>query len=388
MQQIRRRTAPPLVVVLTRQTYLYVPLCRALGWQVQDLNLYAGDIPSGTLPQGAFLDDVASARLDRKLRKLGCQVVRVDLSQLPDDNLLPAIGEDRPASGRLAAEHFAERGFLHVGFVGYGMGSNRAMFEAFRDRAGELECHSLTFRRLTRKENALPRNEKQSLRRQELMEWFKRVPKPIGLLGYGDTFAGRLCVAAQEAGFDIPTQIAVLAVGNNPWVCECAPVPMSAIDVGLERRAQAAVDLMQELLAGGPAPAEAVLMPPVGIEVRQSTDVLAVADPTVAGALRFMWDHLDLDLSVDDVADEMDVPRHRLERAFRAHLKRGVNAELRRRRLEVFRDKLLSTELPIADLAPMVGFRAPENLRRSFRKAYGMSAREYRAVKRSTIDSA
>jgi len=44
-----------------------------------------------------------------------------------------------------------------------------------------------------------------------------------------------------------------------------------------------------------------------------------------------------------------------------------------------FFQKLLSTDLPIADLAPMVGFRAPENLRRSFRKAYGMSPRAYRA---------
>jgi AraC-like DNA-binding protein len=44
----------------------------------------------------------------------------------------------------------------------------------------------------------------------------------------------------------------------------------------------------------------------------------------------------------------------------------------------VFREKLLSTDLPIADLAPMVGFRAPENLRRSFRKAYGMSPRQCR----------
>jgi LacI family transcriptional regulator len=389
LQQIRRRAEPPLVVVLTREARLYVPLCRELGWRVQDLNLYAGDIPSGTLPQGAFLDGAASARLDRKLRKLGCQVVRVDPGPDQDDELRPAICEDPVASGQLAAEHFAERGFRHVGFVGYGMGTNRAMFDAFRNRAEELECecHSLAFRRLTRKEISLPMNRKDELRRQELKKWFRRVPKPIAVLGYSDTFASRLCVAALEAGFDVPTQIALLAVGNNQWVCESAPVRMSAIDVGLEQRAKAAVGLMQELLAGRPAPTEAVLIPPVGIEVRQSTDVLAVPDPTVASALRFMWDHLDLDLLVDDVAHEIGVPRHRLERAFRAHLKRGVNAELRRKRLEVFRAKLLSTDLPIADIAPMVGFRALENLRRSFRKAYGMSAREYRAVKRSPLGS-
>ena len=63
--------------------------------------------------------------------------------------------------------------------------------------------------------------------------------------------------------------------------------------------------------------------------------------------------------------------------------KRGVNAELRRRRLEVFREKLLSTDLPISERAPMVGFRALENLRRSFRKAYGMSPRQCRYAARN-----
>jgi LacI family transcriptional regulator len=378
-QEIRLRAEPPLVLVWAgNETHLYVPLCRELGWRIRNLHLYDGFMPSGMSLQGAFLAETVDARLDRQLRTSGCQVVRVETASPADDKLLPAVGLDWPASGRLAAEHFAKRGFRHVGFVGYGEETNGAMFEAFRDHAGELECHSLAFRRLTRKETSLPPAEKRNLRRQELMEWFRRVPKPIGVLGYSATFAGRLCVAALEAGFDIPTQIAVLALGDIPDVCESAPVPLSAIDTGPEQRAKVAVDLMQKLLAGKPTLAEAVLMPPVGIVERQSTDVLAVADPRVAKAMRFMWDHLDLDLSVDDVAREVGVPRHRLERAFRAHLKRGVNEELRRRRLEVFREKLLSTDLPISELAPSVGFRAPENLRRSFHKAYGMSPQAYR----------
>ncbi|MBT3295648.1 MAG: substrate-binding domain-containing protein [Verrucomicrobia bacterium] len=380
-REIRRRAEPPIMLVWAGdETHLYVPLCRELGWRVLNLHLYGGAIPSGMSLQGAFLGGMADAPVDRQLRTLGCQVVWVAPLPPPDGNLRPAIGLDRPASGRLAAKHFAERGFRHVGFASYGEETHRAMFEAFRDHAGalECECHSLTFRRLTRKEKALPPHEKADLRRQELMEWFKRVPKPIAMLGYSATFAGRLCVAAQEAGFDIPTQIALLALGDPPWVCESAPVPLSAIDTGPEQRAKVAVDLMQKLLAGKPTPAEAVLMPPVGIVERQSTDVLAVADPTVAGALRVMWDHLDLDLSVDDVAHEVGVPRHRLERAFRAHLKRGVNEELRRRRLEVFREKLLSTDLPISELAPSVGFRTMVHLQRSFRRAYGMSPRQCR----------
>jgi len=121
------------------------------------------------------------------------------------------------------------------------------------------------------------------------------------------------------------------------------------------------------------------MIPPKPIVTRASTEILAVDDPRVARALVFMWEHLDLDLSVDDIAREVGVSRRSLERAFCACLDRGINAELQRKRLEVFHDKLVSTDLPIAHLASMVGFRSIAHLRRSFRSAYGLSAREYRA---------
>ena len=121
------------------------------------------------------------------------------------------------------------------------------------------------------------------------------------------------------------------------------------------------------------------MIAPRHVVERESTNVLATPDPKVAAALRYMWDHLDLDLSVDAIAHEVGVSRRTLECAFRKHLRRGINAELRRKRLEVFRELLISSDTPIADLAPMVGFRTMVHLQRSFRRAYGMSPRQFRA---------
>ena len=114
--------------------------------------------------------------------------------------------------------------------------------------------------------------------------------------------------------------------------------------------------------------------------------MLAVADPAVAHALRFMWDRLEQDLSVNDVADEVGVNRQKLERAFRAHLHRGVNAELRRKRLEEFSRLLLATDRPIADLAPLTGFRTMAHLHKTFRQVHGMSPRQFRREVRKVAD--
>ena len=93
-----------------------------------------------------------------------------------------------------------------------------------------------------------------------------------------------------------------------------------------------------------------------------------------------MWDHLDLDLSVDAVAGEVGISRRHLERLFRACLDRGVTSELQRKRLAVFHELLTTTDMPISELAPSVGFRTMVHLRRSFRRAYGMSPQQYRSA--------
>ena len=161
-----------------------------------------------------------------------------------------------------------------------------------------------------------------------------------------------------------------------------APVALSSIDVARDEWGRQAAQLLQRLMHGAPAPPAPIMIPPRGIVVRHSTDVLAVDDPAVAQAMRFMWDHLERNLSVNHVAKAVDVPRRQLERAFRRHLKRGINAELRRKRLERCCELLRSTDITITDIAPMIGFRSGDYLHASFKQAFGVTPRQYRLGKR------
>jgi len=103
----------------------------------------------------------------------------------------------------------------------------------------------------------------------------------------------------------------------------------------------------------------------------------------VARAIRFIWDRLDQEVSVDDVAEAMRLPRYKLERLFREHYDRGVHAELRRVRLERFAELLRTTDLPVRELAPRVGFKSPKFLHDSFCKQYGTTPRRYRLKART-----
>lgn len=108
---------------------------------------------------------------------------------------------------------------------------------------------------------------------------------------------------------------------------------------------------------------------------------MAVDNPVVSKAMRFMWDHLDQNLSVDDIASAVDIPRRSLERAFHDCLHRGINEELRRKRLERCCELLRDTDIAIVDIAPLVGFASPEYLHLTFKRFIGMTPRAYRLAK-------
>lgn len=360
-------------------------LARTLEWRILDLLFHDGLLPRNILPQGAFVDRLPTDPVVREFRRRGCRLVRIGALPHPLDRTVPAVVEDQAAAGRLAAEHFAERRFRHVGFVGYKpLSNNLAMYRGFRERAVECgcTCHLLEFKELVGGEGELPKEEKIRLRLREFAEWIARVPKPVGVLTSNDVLAGRLCGAVLEAGLEIPDEVAMLGHGNEVPICESAPVPLSSIDFG-DGHAEAAVRIMLDLLAGKPGPARAVRVPPRGIAVRASTDVQAVADPLVARALRHIWDHFDLDLSVDDVAREVGVSRRHLERAFRPLVGRGVSAELRRKRVTELSRLLLTTDRPFADLAPVAGFRTLAGAHKCFRQEYGTTPHKYRARERA-----
>jgi LacI family transcriptional regulator len=384
---IKRRDRP-LVVLSTREGralddatgHAIAEQARAFGWDLLNLRFTNGSLPDDRKPSGALIQSLPTEPLARRLRTLGCPAVRLGKLPHPKDDLLPAVLPDFIATGRLAADHFAERRFRHVAYVGRKPWALlKSMYDAYRERAEELECGCHLLRLRTGPEKG---TEKYDIRARQVGEWLIKLPKPVGILAFNDSEAATLCTMIRRAGLTVPEDVAVLGLGNSLLNCEMAPVALSSIDPSLDEWGRQAARLLDRLMRGEPAPASPVMIPPRGVVARRSTDVLAVEDPTVARAMRFMWDHLDQNVSVEDVALQAGVARRQLERAFRQHIKRGVNAELRRKRLERCCELLRSTEITISDIAPMIGFRSNDYLHASFKQAFGVTPRQYRLGKR------
>jgi len=345
-------------------------------WQLIELELFDGIPPKGVKLDGIFTRSIPDSNRVKELKQFTHRLIRIGSAPHPDDHLLPAVLPDLIAQGQLAANHFAERGFSRLGFVGrrpWSLWENLyiGVQNGAKERGIELELLSLP---------AFSPSEQGTTNSAiaPFTDWIQKVPKPLALVCTSDAFAARFCAWAGSVGVRVPTDLAILGNGNNPAVCERCLPRLSSIGTAEDQRGLAACEQMAQLLAGKKPPRKAVMIPPSGITVRESTDILAAVDPTVAEALHFMWANIAKDLSVDDVASQVGIHRRKLERTFRAEFGRGVNAELLRRRLEKSGELLIQTKLSVTEVARLSGFRAHDYFYRAFRRKFGATPAQWR----------
>ncbi len=377
-QHPRRYRREHLTVALTIPASPFLlEEAKARGWRLVYLWHWNNVLPERIKPQGALVSELPGSKLVRDLCRQGCVCVRVGGLPHKDDANLLAVLPDLQAQGALAAEHFAERGFQHVAFCGnMPWGDYHDMFTGFQRRAKALGlvCHLHQFES---KHDQLS-DEKTRIRRREFAEWLHTVPKPVGLLAPGDWPAARFCIDIAEAGLQVPDDVAVLAPGSTPDICQSCFPTISSIERDNDGWLRTACDWLQRLMDGETAPATPVMVPPKGVIERESTNILATPDRVVAEAMRFMWDHLNHDFSVEQIAEAVGLSASQLQRRFQKALGRSIVQELLRKRLDEAKHLLRSTDLPIADIAPKLGFHSATYMHRTFRRSFGVTPAQYR----------
>ena len=120
-----------------------------------------------------------------------------------------------------------------------------------------------------------------------------------------------------------------------------------------------------------------VICAPVGHDAAEPSTAPfqeVVHDRIVAEALRIIWSRDDSSLNVADVANLLPVSRRSLERRFQQVLGRTVLGEITRCRVERVKGLLEETDLPLKQLAKLVGFSSPETLAKAFQRYVGEDA--------------
>ena len=215
---------------------------------------------------------------------------------------------------------------------------------------------------------------------QILPKWLKSLPKPVGLWAVNDFAATRIIEACEHARIAVPEEIALLGTTNDTLLCNLLTPSLSSIDMNSFQAGYTAAKILDAKMSQKKGvPKTPVVISPLGVVKRQSTDVTVVTDPDVAEALQYIRIYGGEGLSVVEVANHVGLSQSTLERRFREHIRRTPEKEIRRIRVKRIQTLLLESDLPLREISKKAGFATPEYMIQVFRRETGMTPKEYRA---------
>jgi LacI family transcriptional regulator len=298
-----------------------------------------------------------------------------------ESSSIPYVYTDNRAIGRLGAEHLLACGFEQLAFCGFpksaigGWSAERAA--AFEAVAGESRraCHVFTGRiGMARRWDDL---------QAELQAWLRGLPTPVGLMACNDVRARHVLEACRALGLRVPHDVAVIGVDNDSVICDLTDPPLSSIDQSARRIGYAAAEILDRLMQGVEVPATRVVVPPIGVVARASTDTFATADEEVVQALQSLRTDPWHKPRADELAAAVGMSRSSLEHRFRAAVGRSIHEEHVRLRLAATRKLIVETDLPLKAVAMRAGFPSLQYMTTFVRRHTGLTPARLRAVERA-----
>lgn len=299
----------------------------------------------------------------------------VELMDREEKTSRPHVRSDDEGIGRLAADHLLERGFRSFGFCGFKR-------EAWSDRRREGFVGRIAEAGFDCEVYASPWNgagtRSWGVEQERLAGWLGGLRKPLAIMACNDIRAQHVLDACSNENLSVPEEVAVIGVDNDDLLCRVCSPPLSSVISNAEGVGYRAAELLADLMKGRPAPEGSEMIPPVGIATRQSTDVVAIDDPATARALRYIRENACRGISVDDVVGNAPLSRSTLERRLRQHLGRTPQEEIRVAQIKRARELLATTDLPVEEIAGLVGFEHPEYMHFVFKKLTGTTPGAFR----------
>lgn len=301
----------------------------------------------------------------------------VELFAYRFDGLLPLVAHDDFAVGRIAAEHLLGRHFRHFAFCGYGgtLWSDhreRGFLETL-EKAGCAPAHRLSIQR--------PQTlaEWEEVQRQ-LTNWVRGLPKPAGLMACSDHHAQRILDACQRAQISVPEEVAVIGVDNDEEICRLSDPPLTSVILNSEKVGYEGARLLDRMMRGRMRQREmpAVLVPPLGVATRRSTEVTAINDPLIANAARAIRERACQGITVEELLEAFSISRSVFYQRFHDALGRSPHYEILRIQLDRVKGLLRQTSLPLKTISEMAGFSNANYLSVAFKREIGVTPGEFR----------
>jgi len=285
----------------------------------------------------------------------------------------PGIHADEAAIAHAAADHLLDQGFSQLAFCGV-----RTRWSQLREAA--FAAHAAA-RGATVHVFDSPQTSQMGMRVDAvpaIARWIESLPRPVGIMAAYDVRALEVLDAVRSLRLACPDDVAVIGVDDDEVLCSLASPNLTSVNQNLECIGYEAARLLTARMNGEAVTGGSVFVPPIGVSVRRSTDILSVDDPDVRLALRLIRSKACDGVTTDQVAGVTSLSRRSLERQFSQTLGRSLHDEIVRTKLLTARRLLADTDLKLAAIAARCGFAHAAQLCTVFKKTFGLTPTEHR----------
>lgn len=325
-------------------------------------------------PDGIIMRD---SLITKELLKLNIPtIVAIHNSTYPKD--LPTIKTDSKAIAQMASQHFLEKGLRNMAFCGFDdfewSRERGKYFSMFNEEAG---YKTQIYVQQNKHIDSDWENEQ-----RHVSEWIINLPKPVGIFAANDDRGQHILEVCKLINLNVPEDVAVIGVDNDPMICEIGDPPLTSIALNVESAGFEAAKLMDYMITNRKLSGEQIAVSPVHIVQRQSSDILAVGDPEVNRAINFIKKNAQNKILVKDVVKQTNLSRRTLERKFKQSIRRSIYGEIKRVRIELIAKMLIETDLPISHISSLFNFTDIEHISRYFKLAKDIGLRDFRKLHR------
>lgn len=214
-----------------------------------------------------------------------------------------------------------------------------------------------------------------------LASWLKSLPKPTAVMAAWDMRAIHALSACRLARLKVPGQVSVIGVDDDRLLCDFSTPPLTSIapDHMLEGQIAAKTldGMMRRRTKRQPL---RILNTAKKVVERESAKPISPVTALIARALAFIDAHASENIKTDVVVAAVGVSRSLLDLRFREFRGETVAESIAKRRLAEVKRLLEDTGLSIRAITAKCGFSNANHLKNLFKRATGMTMREWRRL--------
>lgn len=324
--------------------------------------------PDGCIVEGGCLDvNGFDRKAFGKIPTVYCD------AQLPSGQFsLPGVVQDSSVAVGFAAKELLSLGLDDYAFIGYlkrriWSDQRRDLFMQAILSAGK-RCHIA---------NASDGQTIDDIVRH-LGPFLSSIPKPCGIFAANDLVAEIVLHCCHQLGIAVPDSVAVVGVDDDKLICENATPTLTSVAPDFGLSGYLAAKLLGDIMDNPKKKRDLVTFGAVGIVRRASTRRFARRDDAVRKAIERVRTESSDGLTARQVAAAIGGSRRNAEMRFRALAGKAIGEAIVEQRIARAKELLRDRSIPIDSIYFKCGYRSNGSLRKAFRRATGMSLREWR----------